>query len=474
MKLHLVYLNSQTLLHLQFLYTVIKDVLVRCCLPFDKCIGQAYDGASNMSGVRNGVQALVKKEAGSCLYVHFFAHSLNLSIQEVTRKCEMLRNCMNFIYQLVQLIKFSPKRLSLFDSLRREVTVSGSDSTGSSSLRTLCPTHWTVCHSAIDSILKNYETLMSTLDIVQSGHDEYAAKAKGLLIQMESFTAFFSLKLAYLVYTPAEQFSLNLQARDTIACEALRGACLLSSHYSLFRNEAAFTSFYANVLKLSSGLTNEPVLPRYRKVPKRLEGAQPHQFSSAEEMYRVTYFEALDYANGEVKRQFEQSDLATVSEIKSLLIDTANGKSPEISTVVQEFLMEKIDLSRLQIQLQMLPDSIKTAFSGSSSVNTVTSIRTIVEALNQSEVVKGMLSEVDKVLKAYLSFPVTSATAERAFSSLRRIKTFLRSSMTQQHLNNLFLPFFFKKEVQSLNLLSVANKFATSSSRRLNYFGHFS
>ena len=90
-------------------FTVIKDVLVRCCLPFDKCIGQAYDGASNMSGVRNGVQALVKKEAGNCLYVHCFAHSLNLSIQEVTRKCEMLRNCMNFIYQLVQLIKFSPK-----------------------------------------------------------------------------------------------------------------------------------------------------------------------------------------------------------------------------------------------------------------------------------------------------------------------------------------------------------------------------
>ena len=260
---------------------------------------------------------------------------------------------------------------------------------------------------------------MSTLDIVQRGHDENAAKVKDLLIQMESFTAFFSLKLAYLVYIPAEQFSLNLQARDTIACEALRGACLLSSHYSSLRNEAAFTSFYANVLKLSSGPTNVPVLPRYRKVPKRLEGAQPHQFSPAEEMYHVTYFEALDYANGEVKRRFEQSDLATVSEIES--IDTANGKSPEISTVVQEFLMEKIDLSRLKIQLQMLPDSIKTAFSGSSSVNTVTSIRTIVEALNQSEVVKGMLSEVDKVLKAYLSFSVTSATAERAFSSLRRI-----------------------------------------------------
>ena len=29
------------------------------------CRGQAYDGASDMNGVRNGVQALVKREA-SC------------------------------------------------------------------------------------------------------------------------------------------------------------------------------------------------------------------------------------------------------------------------------------------------------------------------------------------------------------------------------------------------------------------------
>lgn len=40
----------------------------------------------------------------------------------------------------------------------------------------------------------------------------------------------------------------------------------------------------------------------------------------------------------------------------------------------------------------------------------------------------GMLSEVDKLLNIYFTFPVTSATAERSFSSLRRIKTYLRST----------------------------------------------
>ena len=65
-----------------------------------------------------------------------------------------------------------------------------------------------------------------------------------------------------------------------------------------------------------------------------------------------------------------------------------------------------------------------------------TNARTIAEVLNQS---KGMLNEVDKLVQSYRRLPVTSMTTERSFSTLRRIKTYLRSSMTAQRLNNLFM-----------------------------------
>jgi len=84
-----------------------------------------------------------------------------------------------------------------------------------------------------------------------------------------------------------------------------------------------------------------------------------------------------------------------------------------------------VDQARLKIQLLMIPNMIKTAFDG--SVKKVTIMRTLRDAMNNSEVYRGMLSGVDKL---YFTFPVTSATANRAFSSLRRIKTFLRSTMT--------------------------------------------
>ena len=67
------------------LFKVVNIVLVRCSLPIGLCRVQAYDGASTMSGIRSGVQALVKREAKCALYVHCFAHSLNLCVQEVSK-----------------------------------------------------------------------------------------------------------------------------------------------------------------------------------------------------------------------------------------------------------------------------------------------------------------------------------------------------------------------------------------------------
>ena len=120
----------------------IKGILIRCALPISQCRGQAYDGAR---GVRNGVQAIFKQQEPWALYVHCLAHSLNLCVQDVSKVCRLIRNTMNFIHDLIQLIKFSPKRLTIFESLRKDVALNSGES--SPSLRILCPTQWTVRHS---------------------------------------------------------------------------------------------------------------------------------------------------------------------------------------------------------------------------------------------------------------------------------------------------------------------------------------
>ena len=53
----------------------------------------------------------------------------------------------------------------------------------------------------------------------------------------------------------------------------------------------------------------------------------------------------------------------------------------------------------------MLPDAINAAFAGSAIyVKKVTHVRTIAGTLNPSKITKGMLGELEKLLRAYLTF----------------------------------------------------------------------
>ena len=76
-----------------------------------------------MSRVRNAVQAMIKQDESLALYVHCLAHNLNLYVQCVAKQCDLVRNIIDFKYELLQLIKFSPKRLALFNSSRSEVAL---------------------------------------------------------------------------------------------------------------------------------------------------------------------------------------------------------------------------------------------------------------------------------------------------------------------------------------------------------------
>ena len=68
-------------------------------------------------------------------------------------------------------------------------------------------------------------------------------------------------------------------------------------------------------------------------------------------------------------------------------------------------------------------------------------------------------------LASLLTMPVTSATAERSFSALKRIKTYLRSTMVEDRLNGLFL-MHVHPEIP-LNFDQAINTFAADGNRRI-------
>jgi hypothetical protein len=58
-------------------------------ISINKLRGQRYDGAANMSGIYNGVQAKIsKKKIGNAPYVHCAAHNLNLILNDAVKNVD--------------------------------------------------------------------------------------------------------------------------------------------------------------------------------------------------------------------------------------------------------------------------------------------------------------------------------------------------------------------------------------------------
>jgi hypothetical protein len=84
-----------------------------------------------------------------------------------------------------------------------------------------------------------------------------------------------------------------------------------------------------------------------------------------------------------------------------------------------------------------------------------------------------LMSEVVKLTKLVVVMPATNATSERSFSALRRLKSYLRSTMSQSRLNHLMFIHVNHDKVDSLSLLDIGNNFVALSDHRKSVFGTF-
>ena len=87
-----------------------------------------------------------------------------------------------------------------------------------------------------------------------------------------------------------------------------------------------------------------------------------------------------------------------------------------------------------------------------------------------------LISEVEILIKLVLVMPATNATSDRTFSTLRRVKSYLRSTMTPKRLNHLMVLPIHKDMTDALTdarLDEAANLLVGDSKRRKSVFGKF-
>jgi hypothetical protein len=85
-----------------------------------------------------------------------------------------------------------------------------------------------------------------------------------------------------------------------------------------------------------------------------------------------------------------------------------------------------------------------------------------------------LFSDIEQLIRLMLICPVSSCTAERSFSSLRRTKNWLRTTMTQQRLNSIVICHVNKNIVDDLNIVEIAAEFGKRSAVRVvGLFGSY-
>lgn len=446
------------------LHAVLKDVLIRMNLSVLKLRGQCYDGASSMSGLKSGVATRFSEEEERAIYTHCYGHALNLACSDTIKGCKLMRDALDVTHEVVKLIKKSPRRDAIFAHLKEEMAP---DTPG---VRVLCPHRWTVKADSLKSILDNYVVLQKTweesVDVVKD--TEMKSRIIGVATQMETFDYLYGVMLGQMILCHSDNLSRTLQKRDISAAEGQEVAEIVVQTLQKMRTDECFHLFWLKVTKQADDLhLPEPQLPRRRKVPRRFAvgDAEPEHPATPHDHYKRIYFEALDLIINCIKSRFDQPGYRVYSQLQQLLFKAAKGEEYQSELqFVRSFYGDDFS-GVLESQLQAFTHLFQQ--KPSELWDIVSRLRTL------SRAQRDLLSEVYKLLRLILVLPATNSVSERSFSALRRVKTYLRSTMNQSRLNHLMILHVHKHLTDRLDLVKVANEFVKGLEHRLTYFGHF-
>lgn len=460
-------LHSMESTSAESIVATIKDILLCMDLKMDNCRGQCYDGASNMSGVRSGVATRISAIESRALYTHCYGHALNLATQDTLKGIKVMECTLDTVYEITKLIKKSPKREVIFKNIKDEFAW------GSPGIRILCPTRWTVRAESLASISENYEALQLAWEAAREATKDTEARARigGVAAQMEKFEFFFGVELSRKLLSMVDNLSRSLQAQKMSACEGQHLVGITLKALQKIRSEENFDLFWKYVdLRRSSLDVSDPSLPRKRKVPRRFEmgEAAPEHSLTAKDHYRRIYFQAIDLIVSTIESRFEQRGFQMLKKLETLLTTVDSSLRSELLKEVVEFYHSDFGNENLvQTQLTLLHANS----TEESSLEDLQSVITYLETL--TSVQKEFYSEVIKIVKLILVMPATNAVSERSFSALRRLKTWLRTTMTQTRLNWCMVLHIHKERTDSLSLASIGNEFVSRNNSRKKIFGHF-
>ncbi|CAF2205024.1 unnamed protein product [Rotaria magnacalcarata] len=413
----------------------------------------------------------------------------DLAVHDLTNECPTISNCILFAKDIIGFVRRSPKCLAVLKEISSQLSMPYSN------LTSLCPTRWTMRAESYNSLLNNYELGIQNLNYVylfillliflawfqealytlieEKGGP--GIKANSLHKQMNKIYFFFRLKLGYLLFSATEKLSRIIQNSGCCLQDVLSSAESLIRYFERIRDDINFKSFYTKLLKESESLTDKPILARHRRPPKRYQSnSDSVEFSSCEEFYRQQYMESLEIAVNMLQNRFTQKNFKLLCNVEKFILYAGKNSlddSNDYFQSIMDFCYGDIDVEKLKVEALMIVDFFQSVIkTNQMNVKQITKISTNCEIFNSCEVGKEMFKEYHKLIKLYLIIPVRTATAERTFSTLNRLKTAIHSTMTQSRLNHCLLPHIYKEKIDKIDPRQIASKFISSNEKWQDFF----
>ncbi|KAK6991092.1 52 kDa repressor of the inhibitor of the protein kinase [Biomphalaria glabrata] len=402
------------------------------------CIGCGTDRCSVMSSQSCGAAAEISKQATSCTHCICANHCLNLSLSK-TSDVQAVRNAMGTIKQVASFFRASAKRRFL----QRQLFKADNESSRNT-VMPLCETRWVERHDSVISFRQSLGNIVAALENVAKWHErDSASKAKNLataLLESEFIIALYCISDILVLTQP---LSKTLQAENFDLLQAAEHSKRIVEILQFKRKNAdsEFHALFAKATEAAMKLEVEFKIPR--QASRQINRVNIDTLS-VEEYYRIAiYIPMLENMTSDLLSRFDKHQVSAmclsrlipevliktdVSETSFSFINDSvkrySGLIPELKSHDHEAATE---LVHAEIKLW------KQYWVTSSQMIPKTGI----EALNSCS--RHLYPCIYNFLLIFCTLPVSVATAERSFSTLRRLKTWMRSRMTGDRLTGLAL-----------------------------------
>jgi hypothetical protein len=200
--------------------------------------------------------------------------------------------------------------------------------------------------------------------------------------------------LAHLIFFAIEEVSCSLQRVENNLQDVLCSIETLIKYLFRIKTDEYFIIFFQGIQAEAKSLIDEPSLPRPRKSPSTFADylATPIRYETIYDFYHHQYFEVINKIINSLDSCFKQSVFPLLCKVEKFILSAANSTKEDDNISlndIKEFLVDDVDVERLERELTMLPDYFSTVNKETNlNLKGITKISTICELLNTEPVGK--------------------------------------------------------------------------------------